>query len=294
LAFIGSSATTRTAPSATGVSPRRSRRAGCSPREASSGPGGGLARRGLQLPAQPRQAAARIARGGEQRGGAGQRARPVAFEHLDRALGRRARQDQVEVAEAERHLALVEAEILVADVPPADHREPPVGDPVLVVHAPVEVPAAEDQLEHEAQPSVAPPLRAVEQPHLDPGMRIERGERPLAAERIDVVEQHAHGDAAIGGGQHLPRQQPPGQVAAPDIVLQVERAPRGAGGSGTDREGLGRLAHHRDAAVARLARAAHADAGQRRGHRAFEPRRGGAARVVRPAWPVEKHGHADP
>ena len=88
---------------------------------------------------------------------------------------RRAEQQHVQVAEVH---AAAGVEVFVADVAPADHRQPAVDDPRLVVHAMVD---AEETLHHFQQaPHAAAVAERVVQPHLDVRMRVQRQQRRIA------------------------------------------------------------------------------------------------------------------
>jgi hypothetical protein len=119
---------------------------------------------------------------------------PIALEHRRGGAGGGADHHQVEVAEIE---FIGRVEVLVAQVAAAADEEAVVGDPGLVVHPAVEVPAAEQQFERKAEPAEDAPAGAVEQPHFDMRMGIERRQHPFPAEREYVIKQQPHPHAAV-------------------------------------------------------------------------------------------------
>ena len=77
----------------------------------------------------------------------------------------------------------------------------------------------------------------IEEPHLDVGMGVERGQRRVDAAGAVVVQQQPHPHAALGGVAQGVEQQRARRILVPDVVLDVERAvggprqerPRGEG-----------------------------------------------------------------
>ena len=152
----------------------------------------------------------------------GGRAVPVQVELPRHLAHRRAHRRHVKVGED--HLA-AHAEVFATDVAPADHRDLAVGGERLVVHAPVQAREVGQVAEHAA----AALNERVVQPHLDVRVGVERGQRRIQPARVVVVEQQAHANAALGRLPQRLEQQVAGRVAAPDVVLHVER-PVGCGG----------------------------------------------------------------
>ena len=52
---------------------------------------------------------------------------------------------------------------------------------------------------------------------------------------VDVVEEQPDSDAAVGGLDDLAGEQAPGQVGVPDVILQIQAAPRTSRGKRADR-----------------------------------------------------------
>ena len=154
-------------------------------------------------------------------------------------------EEQFHVMEVHR---LGGVEISVADVPAADDGDPPIGDPRLVVHAARRPEGAKRELEPPAQAVRAVATR-VEEPDLDVGMIVQGEIGGIVAARVDVVDEQAHADTAIGGGNDLFRQQFPGQVVEPIVVLQVEAAAGIAGGKRAHLEGLEIIGEKGEAAL---------------------------------------------
>jgi len=73
-------------------------------------------------------------------------------------------------------------------------------------------------------------------------MAVECRQRRVQPGGAQIVQQQAHAHAALGGGQQLGQQQRAGDVAAPDVVLHIQRAfgrarQQHAGGKGVVRMG---------------------------------------------------------
>ena len=92
----------------------------------------------------------------------------------------------------------------------------------------------------------------IEEPHLDVGMRVERGDRLVHAARVLVVEQQAHPHAALGRLPQRLAQQPAGGIAAQDVVLHVEAALGGAREQHARGERVAAVAERMDAGLARM------------------------------------------
>jgi hypothetical protein len=144
------------------------------------------------------------------------------------------------------------AEILVAHVAPAHDGGLPVGRERLVVHAPVGA-----QGVRQVAQGLGPAQReGVEQAHLDARVAVQRGQRGVQARGAHVVQQQAHAHAAPGGGQQFAQQQRAGGVAAPDVVLHVQRALGRARQQRAGGEGVVRMVQRVDAAAPRVGRRA--------------------------------------
>ena len=88
------------------------------------------------------------------------------------------------------------------------------------MHAPVEA----REVEEVSERAPPPQHEGIEEPHLDVGLRVERGERFVEAAGVVVVEQQPHPDAAIGGAAQCVEQQRAREVVVPDVVLHIEAA----------------------------------------------------------------------
>ncbi|MNI43362.1 hypothetical protein D3C73_976880 [compost metagenome] len=64
----------------------------------------------------------------------------------------------------------------------------------------------------------------VVQPHLDIGVRIERGKHLVQTGRAVVVQQQAHAHAPVGGFVQRFQQHGAGHVVVPDVVLHIQAA----------------------------------------------------------------------
>jgi hypothetical protein len=109
------------------------------------------------------------------------------------------------------------AKVFVADIAAADDGGLVVGGERLVVHPavqPVEVRQVTERL--------GPAQReGVVEPHLDVGMPVQRGQRPVQSRRAVVVQQEAHAHAAVGGLVQRLEQHDARHVVVPDVVLHV-------------------------------------------------------------------------
>jgi len=119
-------------------------------------------------------------------------------------------------------IELAAAEILVANVAPAEHHGRAVGDELFVVHAPVDSREASQQL---AQPVNAGAVDVwIEDADFDVRVRIQSGhDLVLFLQRAPVIEQDADSHAAIGGGDEAIDDQRAGLVRMENVVLQIER-----------------------------------------------------------------------
>ena len=163
----------------------------------------------------------RGARAAEDRiGGARRFALPIPLEVSGDVAHDRTDRHHVEIDE--RH-CLVRIEVFVADVAAADDRNLAVDRERLVVHAAVEAREVGEVLQR--TPATQP--ERVEQPHLDVRVRRERRQECVETGGVVVVEQQPDAHAAIGRAAHRREQQRAGNVVAPDVVLEIERALRG-------------------------------------------------------------------
>ena len=164
-----------------------------------------------------------------------QRAVPVLVEAVRQLLGHRADGQQVDVGEVAAGFGV---EVFVAEVAPADDGRAAVGQPQLVVHAPVLLAEVQRAAEHAGDAGGAAQVQRVEHPHLDVGVGGEQGDLVVAAVAAGVVQQQAHAHAPVGGAQHLVDQRAGAEAVMHDVVLQVEAAARRAHQLGTGGEGL--------------------------------------------------------
>ena len=111
------------------------------------------------------------------------------------------------------------AEVLIGDVASPHHRDLVVGGERLVVHAPVDAREVSQEIEPAA---VAIDERVVE-PHVDVGMRVERGNGGIESLGIEVVEQQAYPHPPLGRLPERLEQHVADVVAVPDEVLHVQR-----------------------------------------------------------------------
>ena len=117
------------------------------------------------------------------------------------------------------------AKVCVADIAPADNRQPSVGDPQLAMHPAIEARQPQQHLDGAPQ-RMAPVARRVEQPHLDQRVCGQREEGPVEPLHIHIIQQKPDADAPVRGLDQTIQQQPAGHIGAPDVVHQVQTAPR--------------------------------------------------------------------
>ncbi len=179
---------------------------------------------GLGLRAQPLLQIGPVGSGRRRRRKGLDRQRPAAVPEgveAARSLGHRRAGDQpVEVGEIDLAAGV---EIFVAQVATADHRHRVVGDPQLVVHAPVQALRVAEVFEHMQQAEGASAGEGVEDAHLDMGEARQRGQVEVLALRVEVVDQQPHAHAALRRAQHARQQQLRAGVVAHDVVLQIQR-----------------------------------------------------------------------
>lgn len=68
-----------------------------------------------------------------------------------------------------------------------------------------------------------PDAERVEDPDGNAGMAVQRGQYPVQTRYPVVIDQQPDAHAALGGGVQGLKQQRPGTVAVPDVILKVER-----------------------------------------------------------------------
>src|SRR5450631_4853292 len=96
------------------------------------------------------------------------------------------------------------------------------------MHPVVEPGSVEQEFESPNRTNMSAVDEWIEDPDLDQGMRIERGDLLVARHCVAVVYQHAYAHAAVGCAHQSIGEQPAGFIAAKDEVLQVEGLLRGA------------------------------------------------------------------
>ncbi|MNK93350.1 hypothetical protein D3C87_1135070 [compost metagenome] len=147
----------------------------------------------------------------------GRRAVPVGVERAGDLAHDGAVRQHVQIAEADVGRG---AEVLVADIAPADDGGLVIGNQRLVVHAPVH---ARELQQRAGTPEGAAGHR-VEDAHLDGWMGVHGQQQVVVGAHADVVQQHPHTHAPVCRAQHGVGQGSAGGVVVPDVVLEVERA----------------------------------------------------------------------
>ena len=143
--------------------------------------------------------------------------------------------EQVDVGEIQLRLGV---EVFVAEVAATDDGHAAVGQPELVVHAPVLPGQVQQAAESTGDAVAAAEMQRTEQADLDVRVGGQRGDLAVAAVAGGVVEQEADAHAAVGGLQQLHGEQPRAEAVVGDVVLQVEAALGVADQFGADGEGL--------------------------------------------------------
>lgn len=129
--------------------------------------------------------------------------------------------EQVEVGEVHLRLGV---EILVAEVASADDGRRAVGQPQLVVHAPVLLGQVEQAADASRDAGGAAQVQQVEQAHLDVRMGGEHTDLVVPAIAGGVVDEDAYPHATVGCLEQLVGEGARGQSVVDDVVLDVEAA----------------------------------------------------------------------
>lgn len=116
-------------------------------------------------------------------------------------------------------------EIGVANITAANNHSASIGNPRLVVHAPVDASEPEDKFQASIQ-DVFPRPGWVEEPQLDIGMAVDGVEDAVGHRDAEIVQKQPHAHAAICCGNDLAHHQPTGQVGIPHVIHQIKAAPR--------------------------------------------------------------------
>ena len=144
---------------------------------------------------------------------------PVLVEAVTQLFCHRAYAEQVDIGEIQLRLGI---EILVAQIAPAHDRHAVIGQPELVVHAPVLARKVEQPPHCPGHARAAPQLQRVEQADLDIGMGRKGCQHIVQAITGRVIEQDAHPHPAICRLEQLVDQHARTQPVVDDVVLQVE------------------------------------------------------------------------
>ena len=144
---------------------------------------------------------------------------PVLVEAVPQLFCHRADAEQVDIGEIQLRLGI---EIFIAQIAPADDRHAVIGQPELVVHAPVLAREIEQPPHRPGHARAAPQLQRVEQADLDIGMGRKGCQHIVQAITGRVIEQDAHPYSAIGRLEQLVDQHARTQPVVDDVVLQVE------------------------------------------------------------------------
>lgn len=129
--------------------------------------------------------------------------------------------EQVEVGEVHLRLGV---EILVAEVASAYDGRRAVGQPQLVVHAPVLLGQVEQAADASRDAGGAAQVQRVEQAHLDVRMGGEHTDLVVPAIAGGVVDEDAYPHATVGCLEQLVGEGARGQSVVDDVVLDVEAA----------------------------------------------------------------------
>ena len=102
------------------------------------------------------------------------------------------------------------------------------------MHAVVDLRHPHEGLDHAASAS----LPGIPQPHFDVLVGIQRDPGVFVLVAVDVVDQHPHPDAAVGGLEDFVGEQAAHRVLVVHVVLNVEALLGHPGQQGTRREGV--------------------------------------------------------
>ncbi len=119
------------------------------------------------------------------------------------------------------------------------------------MHPPVDALEAEGALARLGQRPVARDP-GVEHAHVDVRVRRQRRETVVLGARVEVVEQEAHADTAVGGIEQDLSEVCAGEVRVPDVRLHVEALRRVPGALHAHHEGLGTVAQQAKSRLSRV------------------------------------------
>ncbi|MNF92902.1 hypothetical protein D3C84_755610 [compost metagenome] len=155
---------------------------------------------------------------------------------MSELLGNRTDAQYVDVGEIQVGLGI---EILIPQVASADDGHAVVGQPQLVVHAPMLLRKVEQPAHGSRDAGATPQMQRVEHANLDVWMRREGGDGAIQAIAGGVVEQDPHTHATVGGLEQFLHQHSRTDAVMHDVVLQIEAALGVADQFGTGGKRLG-------------------------------------------------------
>ncbi|MCY1444585.1 hypothetical protein D9M71_610650 [compost metagenome] len=133
-------------------------------------------------------------------------------------LGDGADTEYVDIGEIQVRLGI---EILVPQIAPTNDGHAVIGQPQLVVHAPVLLRQVEQAAHGARHAGAAPQVQRVEYANLDLGMCCEGGDGDVLAVAGGVVEENAYTHAAVSSLEHFFHQQSRTDAVMHDVVLQI-------------------------------------------------------------------------
>src|SRR5690554_2179032 len=123
---------------------------------------------------------------------------PVEMKTLRQLIHHRAQCEEVKIGKVAR---LIGAVILVTKIAPANNGQGAIGDPQLVVHAPVLTCGLWYRSQHPARHRATTHTERIVDTYLNIGMTVERCQSAALTHGADIINQQAHFNTALGGSQ---------------------------------------------------------------------------------------------
>ncbi len=153
--------------------------------------------------------------------GLAERAVPVLVEAVAKLLGHRSYAEHIDIGEVQVRLGI---EVFIAQVAPADDGHTAVGQPQLVVHAPVLARQVHQAPEAAGDAGLAPQVLRIEQANLDVRVSGEGGDGLIQTVAGGVVQQDAHTNATVSRLEQFVDQGARTQAVVDDVILQIKAA----------------------------------------------------------------------
>ena len=130
---------------------------------------------------------------------------------------------KVSTSRSANSVSLGSAEILVAQIAPADDCADVIRDPRFVVHAAIQTLSVCDELEQRAGPKLRP-ANGLNTRTSMPGTEANRARSRRVSRSVQIVDQQANADAASRGIDQFTQQQDAAFIVENRVVLHIQRA----------------------------------------------------------------------